>query len=108
LDVPLITIDGIDITLDVNARTDSPSVTVTGTLGSIQIGNNAPIIVDLPTGSDELPVAQNIISSSIAGVVSDVGLGLPVPDLQILAKEQATGQHSDGTWYAHGTVTFLK
>ncbi|MFN2614401.1 MAG: hypothetical protein ABR552_06215 [Actinomycetota bacterium] len=108
LGVPLITIDGIDITLDIDARADHPSVSVSGTLGSVQVGENAPVIIDLPTGSDELPLAQALISSTLVSVVSDTGLGLPLPELKVLATDRSTGRRADGTWYAHGSVTFLK
>jgi peptidoglycan hydrolase CwlO-like protein len=108
LDVPLITVDGITITLDISARVDAPAVAVTGTLGTVQIGENEPVVLDMPTGSDEIPVAQTMIADAIETITEHTGLGLAAPSLGFLVTASDAGRRSDGYWYAEGSVTFLR
>jgi hypothetical protein len=104
LDTPLLSIGTVNVSLDTVAAPGAPAATVGGTIGSVKIG-----AVSLPGGlltlGPDLASKVTSLTSSVTSALSGLGIGLPVPTIEILKTSSSKGKQPDGTWYADASLT---
>jgi hypothetical protein len=105
LDTPLLSVAGIDLTMDLKAK-QSPSSAISGTIGSLKVGN-----VEILTGSDLEDIAAtlqstiNTVNAQLSDVFTLTGLaGLPVPSIKLLEKSKSEGK-SGKDFFAKAAMT---
>lgn len=105
LDMSLLSLDGLDLSLEAVAK-PSPVAKVAGAIGSLKIGNLAPVpVTDLVSTAATLAGAVDTVKTTLGGVLSALGLGLPTPELDLLKTATDKGKESDGTYFAEASMT---
>jgi hypothetical protein len=108
LDAPLISVDGVKLSIATIARPNDPVAKVSGSVGQVKIGGLAPIAVDLAALSTTIDDVTAALGRVLSTVTNAVGINLPTPDVTLLAKDTDKGKRSDGTWFATGSVSALR
>jgi hypothetical protein len=77
---------------------------VGGTIGSVKVGT-VTIPGGLLTIGPDLTSKVTSLTSSITSVLQGLGIGLPVPTLEVLKTSTSKGKNASGAWYANASLT---
>jgi hypothetical protein len=95
------------VSLATTAAVGKPSATVSGTLAALKVGNLMPVGTTLSLTQTDLNDKVAAVRTKVTDVLDSLGIGLAVPDLQLMKTTAAKGRRSDGTWYANASLTAL-
>ena len=104
LATPLLQIGAVNASLNAVANAGSPSASVGGTIGSVKVGT-VTIPGGLLTIGPDLTSKVTSLTSSITSVLQGLGIGLPVPTLEVLKTSTSKGKNASGAWYANASLT---
>jgi len=104
LDTPLLSIGAVNASLNAVANAGSPSASVGGTIGSVKVGTLS-VPGGLLTIGPDLTSKVTSLTSSITSVLQGLGIGLPVPTLEVLKTSTSKGKNASGAWYANASLT---
>lgn len=108
IDAPLISMEDTAIAIHAIAKVDNPSVVVSGSIGTLSVGGQPPVAIDLSIGSNALPAVEALVQSKLNDIAALVGLDLPMPQFEFMVTDTNKGKRADGTWFAEGSVTAMR
>lgn len=107
LDTPLLSLDTISVSLTTTATVGAPQASVGGTLAALKVGNLMPVGTTLSLTQTDLNDKVEAVRDQVGDVLESLGVGLPVPELELMKTATSKGKRSDGTWYASASLTSL-
>lgn len=105
----LLSLSGLEITLDTRSKKESATATIEGAIGSVALGDLTPIALGLPLGMSMpvLDAASDALSGEIQDVLTTLGIGLVDIDLTLFDIDRSTKVAADGSSEGAASMTVL-